>query len=91
MERLRELAHLRIQEPEFKHVLGQEEGDAVGFAKLAEPLQESVRGAETHVEIKGEQNLLFHVEDLFSGVLIICDVDEIFQEWWIYFLVLGDY
>ena len=79
LERLAELAHFGVQKAKLKDVMGKVESHVIDLCEFCKPLQKSVGSAKTHVEIKGEKDLLLHLQYLVGGICIFWDVNEILK------------
>ena len=55
---------------------------------LCKSLQKSIGWSQLHVEIEGEENIFFHFKNFLGRVILVTDVDVIFQKGWVYFLIL---
>lgn len=80
LQGLTELTHFGVEQTQFEHVLGQEECHVVHLAQLAKPLQESVRGGETDVEVQGKEYFLLGIQDLLACILALGDVHEVLEQ-----------
>ena len=90
LEGLIELTHLWIKKTQLQHILRQVEGNSIKLCYFGKSLEESERCGQTQIEIKREENLLLHIEDLICLISIISHKHKILKKWWIYLFILSN-
>lgn len=51
-------------------------------------MKESVGRRGSHVEFEGSEDVVLHSNDVFSGVSVVRNVDEVMERRWVYVFVL---